>query len=70
MVSSDYPANDFFFEKMIYKHVKNQQKTHTKQNNNTQCQTIANIPLALMKQFNLFPVARGIVAIIHSQYIL
>ena len=23
-----------------------------------------------MKQFNLFPVARGIVAIIHSQYIL
>ena len=33
-------------------------------------QTIANIPLALMKQFNLFPVARGIVAIIHSQYIL
>ena len=44
------------------------------QNNNTraQCQTIVYIPLALMKQFNLhvFPVTRGIVAIIQRQYIL
>ena len=34
-------------------------KTHKKkqqQNNSTQCQTIANIAHALMKQFNLFPV--------------
>ena len=46
---------------------KNQDKTQKKQpqNNNTQCQTTVNIPLALMKQFNLFPVARRIVAIIH-----
>ena len=63
----------FFFRDDDLLTCKNQQKTHIKkqqQINNTQCQTIANIPLALMKQFNLFPVARGIVAIIHSQYIL
>ena len=47
-----------FFEKMIFfvackKSTKNTHKK--KQQNNTQCQTIANIPLALMKQFNLFP---------------
>ena len=28
------------------------------------------IPLALMKQFNLFPVTRGIEATIHGQHIL
>ena len=50
--------------------IKNQQKNTQKNNNKTQCQTIVNISLALMKQFNLFSVVRGIVAIIHSQYIL
>ena len=46
----------------------NNKKRH--QNTRAQCQKIVNIPLALMKQFNLFPVARGIVAIIHGQHIL
>ena len=37
---------------------------------NVQCQIIVNISLALMKQFNLFPVTRGIVVIIHGQHII
>ena len=44
---------------MIYQHVKNQQKTKTKQQQHkSTLQKIDNISLALMKQFNLFPVAR------------
>ena len=35
-----------------------------------ECPIIVNISLALMKKFSLFPVARGIVAIIHGQHIL
>ena len=55
---------------MIY--CKNQQ--NTKQNNNTRAQgkIIDNISLALMKQFNLFPVARGMLAknIFYKKYCL
>ena len=49
---------------------KNQQKT--KQNNNTRAQgkIIDNISLALVKQFNLFPVARGMLTITHDQNII
>ena len=52
---------------MTCKHINKKHTTkNTQKNNNTraQFQTIVNILLALMKQFKLFPVARGIVAII------
>ena len=41
-------------------------------NNNTraQCEIIDNISFALVKQFNLFPDARGMLASIHGQCIL
>ena len=50
---------------------KNQQST--KQNiNNTRAhgKIIDNISLALLKQFNLFPVIRGILTITHGQNII
>ena len=52
---------------------KNQQKKTNKKNiNNTRAQGIIidNIFIALMKQFNLFPVARGMLTITHDQNII
>ena len=51
---------------------KNQQKNKTKQNNNIRAhgKIIDNISLALMKQFNLIPVARRMLTITHDQNII
>ena len=67
-------ADDLLTFKNKQKHTKKQENNNTVKSTitdeHTWCQTIVNIPLVLIKQFNLFPVARGIVAIIHSQYII
>ena len=45
-------------------------KNKTKQQHKSTWQQIDNISLALMKQFNLFPVARGMLTITHDQNII
>ena len=45
-------------------------KNKTKQQHKSTWQKIDNISLALMKQFNLFPVARGMLTITHDQNII
>ena len=61
----------FFFREDDLLTCRNQQKNKTKQNNTrAQGKIIDNISLALMKQFNLFPVAREMLTITHDQNIL
>ena len=60
-----------FFREDDFLTCKNQQ--NTKQNNNNiraHGKIIANISLALIKQFNLFPVARRMLTITHDQNII
>ena len=60
----------FFFRGDVLLTCKKSTKNKTKQQHKSTLQKIDNISLALMKQFNLFSVARGMLTITHDQNII
>ena len=70
MLSVYYYKDLSFFREDDLLTCKKSTKNKTKQQHKSTWQKIDNISLALMKQFNLFPVARGMLTITHDRNII